>query len=233
MLLTTTPQTQGTPSRMSTREVAELTGKNHGDVMRDVRNMVASLQKAEMLFVCDTATYTGANGQQYDMYELDKDTTICLLTGYDVVARMKVVKRWQQLEGAGLPQTKAEALRALADSVEREERLQLQLAEAQPAVDFYETAAKCDDAIPVAQAAKVLGVGPIKLFTFLREQKLFMNGTGGQQRNMPYQRGIDAGWFTVVEQTWTAPDGAVHTHAKPMVYQKGLQHISKLLSASS
>jgi phage antirepressor YoqD-like protein len=226
-------QPDNTPNRMSSREVAELTGKNHSDVMRDIRNMVASLQKAELLFVCESDSYTGANGQQYDMYAMDKDTTICLLTGYDVVARMKVVQRWQQLETGRLPQTKAEALRALADSVEREELLQLQLAEAQPAVDFYETAAKCDDAMPVAQAAKVLGVGPIKLFSFLREQKLFMNGTGGQQRNMPYQRGIDAGWFTVVEQTWTAPDGAVHTHSKPMVYQKGLQHINKLLSTSS
>jgi phage antirepressor YoqD-like protein len=226
-------QPDPTPNRMSTREVAELTGKNHGDVMRDVRNMVASLQKAKLHCVCDASSYTGANGQQYDMYEMDKPTTICLLTGYDVVARMKVINRWQVLENGGLPQTKAEAYRALAEAAEREEQLLLQLADAQPAVEFYETAAKCDDAIPVAEAAKVLGVGPLKLFEFLRKEKLFMNGTGGQKRNMPYQRGIDAGWFTVVEQTWTAPDGAVHTHSKPMVYQKGLQHITKLLSASS
>jgi phage antirepressor YoqD-like protein len=217
---------------MSSREIAEITGKNHGDVMRDIRNMTATLQKAEMLFVCESAQYVGGNGQLYDMYELDKETSICLLTGYDPVSRMKVVQRWQHLENRGLPQTKAEAFRALAEAAEREEQLLLELAAAQPAKDFYEAVAKCDDAMPVAEAAKLLGIGPIKLFEFLRQQKLFMNGTGGQKRNMPYQRGIDAGWFTVIEQTWTAPDGAVHTHSKPMVYQKGLEYIAKLLSVS-
>lgn len=225
------------PSRMSSREVSEITGKNHGDVMRDIRNMTATLQKAELLFVCEPASYAGANGQLYDMYELDKETTICLLTGYDAVSRMKVVQRWQVLENErsnlGIPKTFAQALRLAAETAEQVEQLQLQLAEAQPAKDFYEAVGKCEDAMPVAEAAKLLGIGPIKLFAFLREQKLFMNGTGGQTRNMPYQRAIDAGWFTVIEQTWNAPDGAVHTHTKPLFFQKGLEHVRKLLLASS
>lgn len=224
---------EATPNRMSSREVAELTNKSHSHVMRDIREMCAVLAESKTGFCCESAQYIGENGQLYDMYELDKETTICLLTGYDAVARMKVVQRWQALEiQRSIPQTFAQALRLAAETAEQVERLQLQLAEAQPAKEFYEAVAKCDDAMPVAQAAKLLGIGPIKLFEFLRQQKLFMNGSGGQTRNMPYQRGIDAGWFTVIEQTWTAPDGAVHTHTKPMVYQKGLEYLAKLLSVS-
>lgn len=221
---------QPTPNRMSSREVADLTGKNHADVMRDIRHMQASLTKAELLSCVESSTYTGADNREYPMYLMDKDTTICLLTGYDVVARMKVVKRWQELEsGAAVPKSLPEALRAYALELEAHEETKLQLVAAKPAIDFYNQVAVAEDAMPVAEAAKLLGVGPNKLFAFLREEKLFMNGQGGQHRNMPYQKYIDAGYFTVVEQTWQAPDGATHIHVKPMVYQKGLEYIRKRL----
>ncbi|EOK2545892.1 Rha family transcriptional regulator [Escherichia coli] len=37
------------PLTMSTLQIAELTGKNHKDVMRDFRNMVDSLEKGSKL----------------------------------------------------------------------------------------------------------------------------------------------------------------------------------------
>lgn len=84
---------------MSTREIAETTDKHHAHVMRDVRAMVDVLkQNPELDFVCKSSTYVGSNGQSYEQYELDKDTCLTLLLGYDPVARMKVVKRWQELE---------------------------------------------------------------------------------------------------------------------------------------
>jgi len=84
---------------MSTREIAETTGKQHAHVMRDVRTMVDVLkQNPELDFVCKTSTYVGSNGQSYEQYEMDKDTCLTLLLGYDPVARLKVIKRWQELE---------------------------------------------------------------------------------------------------------------------------------------
>ena len=86
---------------MSSREIAELTGKRHADVMRDIRAMMEVLQQnADLRSVCKSSTYVGENDQSYPQYELDKDTSLTLLLGYDVVARMKVVKRWQELEAA-------------------------------------------------------------------------------------------------------------------------------------
>lgn len=114
---------------MSSREIAELTNKNHSDVMRDIRSMTAKLQNAKMLYVCNSVTYAGDNGQHYPMYELDKDTTLTLLLGYDVVARMKVIKRWQELEQKQSltifgydTNTHIGALKALTASLERIEQ---------------------------------------------------------------------------------------------------------------
>jgi hypothetical protein len=83
---------------MTSREIAELTGKNHPDVMRGIRAMVDQLTKAEVLSCAKSTTYTGKDGRRYPQYELDKETCLNLLLGYDAVARMRVVKRWQQLE---------------------------------------------------------------------------------------------------------------------------------------
>lgn len=223
-------------ARMTSREVAELTGKRHDNVLRDIREMIDTLHSSKVSFVCESAYYTANNGQQYEMLQMDKETTICLLTGYDAVSRMKVVQRWQALENQHVtlvPRTLPDALRAYALEIESHSETKKKLDEAQPAVDFYNQVAQSPDAMPVAEAAKLLGMGPIKLFAFLRQQKIFMDKSGGQHRNMPYQKYIDAGYFTVVEQSWQAPDGTTHVNVKPMVYQKGLDYIRKRLSALS
>ena len=53
-----------------------------------------------MGFVYKTSTYTADNGQSYNQYELDRDTTLCLVAGYNVELRMKIIKRWAELEAA-------------------------------------------------------------------------------------------------------------------------------------
>ena len=235
MTLATIPQPQATPSRMSSREVAELTGKQHSNVMRDIREMTEELTNSEMNWCVESSTYVGGDGRTYPMYEMDKETTTCLLTGYSATARMKVIQRWQVLENMGapsLPQTFAQALRALAQESEQKELLQLQLAEAKPAVEFYAQVAVSEDSMPVGEAAKLLGMGQNTLFEFLRQQKIFMNGTGGQHRNMPYQQYLNAGYFAVVETPFNTPDGKTHINVKPVVLQKGLDYIRKRLTSS-
>ena len=229
MQLATIPQPQATPNRMSSREVAELTGKNHAHVMRDIREICEALHESKTGFVCETVSYIGGDGRPYPMYEMDKETTICLLTGYDVVARMKVIQRWQFLETAPItiPKTLSQALLLAAQQAEQVERLQLQVAMQQDAVDFHGQVMQSADTMPVGEAAKLLGVGPQKLFVYLRAQKIFMNGTGGQHRNMPYQQYLDAKLFDVVECPYQTPDGKTHVNVKPVVTQKGLQWLQK------
>lgn len=238
LTLANTPP-QGTPNRMSSREVAGLTGKAHGHIMRDIREMCAALAESKIGFCCEPAKYDGDNGQQYDMYNLDRATTECLLTGYDPVSRMKVIQRWHVLEEqqqkaqvAALPQTFAQALRALAETVEQNEQLQAQVIEQQPAVEFVEQVTGSEDTMPVSEAAKLLGVGPIKLFIFLRESGIFMNGTGGQHRNIPYQQYLNAGYFELDERPFKTPDGKTHINVKPVVTQKGLKYIRERLPNS-
>ncbi|WP_211091306.1 Rha family transcriptional regulator [Pseudothauera rhizosphaerae] len=82
---------------------------SNGNVMRDIRSMLEALKRDSNLNpFCKTTTYIGENGQEYEQYELDKDTCLTLLLGYEPVARMKVVKRWQELEAKAAPAQLAE-----------------------------------------------------------------------------------------------------------------------------
>jgi phage regulator Rha-like protein len=83
---------------MTSREIAELTGKRHDHVMRDITAMLTQLHgDGGVPKFGDTYT-NEQNGQTYPMFALPYEETVCLLTGYDAKARMAVIKRWQELE---------------------------------------------------------------------------------------------------------------------------------------
>lgn len=83
---------------MTSLEIAELTMKNHKEILRDVRAMVKALDGANLRCHCESDAYLNKQGKQQPMFRLDKETSMTLLAGYDVVARHKIVQRWQQLE---------------------------------------------------------------------------------------------------------------------------------------
>ncbi len=126
-----------TEPTLSSLEIAELTGKQHNNVLRDIDEIVKLLnlnQNSNLSSGFKSSTYKSVeDGRSYRCYELDKDSTLCLLAGYDAVARMKIVKRWQQLEDQvreeqqpKLPETYLEALKALVVSEEEKAALQSQ-----------------------------------------------------------------------------------------------------------
>lgn len=126
-----------------------------------------------------------------------------------------------------MPQTYAEALRALADKAEAAERLELENKELKPKAEFFDAVADSKDAIEIGQVAKVLnfpGIGRNKLFGILRAKGVLMNN------NIPYQKYIDKGYFRTIEQKYTMPDGETRISIKTLVYQKGVDAIRKLLA---
>ncbi|WP_347220313.1 Rha family transcriptional regulator [Chryseobacterium sp.] len=167
----------GQQATMSSREIADLTGKRHADVMRDIRIMMDALQQnADLRSVCFSSTYVGENEQSYPQYELDKDTSLTLLLGYDPVARMKVVKRWQELEaaqGPKLPQTMAQALRLAAEQAEQLEEQAARLAIAAPKEKFFDTVVERATLMSATQVAQKLGMSAVAMNKHLDELDVY------------------------------------------------------------
>lgn len=106
---------------MSSREIATLTGKKHYNVMRDIELLAAQLEVDVSKF---GHIYLDSQNREQTEYLLDKDTCLCLVAGYNAKLRMKIIKRWQELEQGKtklLPQTKLEALKAYVAEIEAHE----------------------------------------------------------------------------------------------------------------
>ena len=80
---------------MTSREIAELTGKEHFNVLIDIRKMLAELGEDELKF---QAIYFDSMNRKQTEYLLDRELTDTLLTGYSAIARRKVIARWHELE---------------------------------------------------------------------------------------------------------------------------------------
>ena len=89
---------------MSSREIATLCDKEHRNVCRDIENLNATYRQMGMLKIEQTPYTHEQNGQTYYEYQLTKEQTIDLITGYRADLRIKINRRWQQLEQATAPQ---------------------------------------------------------------------------------------------------------------------------------
>ncbi|EKI8347315.1 Rha family transcriptional regulator [Escherichia coli] len=82
---------------MTSVEIAELTGKRHDHVLRDIRNMVEELNGPNSGGVGEEV-YKDAKGESRVMYRLDRKHTFILVAGYSVHLRAKCYDHIQTLE---------------------------------------------------------------------------------------------------------------------------------------
>lgn len=124
-----------------------------------------------------------------------------------------------------LPQTMAEALRLAADQAERIEAQSRQIQEAAPQVAFAKAVEISHDAITVGEAAKIIGTGRTRLFSFLRRHGWV------DRRNEPYQSKITAGLLDVKVGHWEHPEEGLKENVTALVTGKGLIKLQKLWDA--
>lgn len=85
---------------MSSVEIAELTGKRHTHVIRDIESMLKELELGEPKF---GSSYISSQNKELKCYNLPKRECVILVSGYSVKMRAKIVDRWQELENTVEP----------------------------------------------------------------------------------------------------------------------------------
>ena len=86
---------------MSSFEIAKLTGKRHADVMRDIRELnkaYDNLYERKIALKHRISDLGGGRQRKDPYFELTRMQTFDLLTGYSVELRIKVNRRWEELE---------------------------------------------------------------------------------------------------------------------------------------
>ena len=89
--------TQSSEMTMSSLEIAKLTGKEHYNVLRDIRNMLEELDLKPLSF---EGLVKMPSGQTSTTFNLPKHECMVLVTGYSIKLRSAVLRRWQELEDA-------------------------------------------------------------------------------------------------------------------------------------
>jgi phage regulator Rha-like protein len=166
----------GNAQHMTSLEIAELTGKQHKNLMRDIRNMEPAWEKITGLkFELCEKTYMMANGveKSQPFYQLTKRECLYIATKFNDEARARLVLRWEQLEHERCQQG---AVRKLLvsdmDVIKESENImgrELEILNGDP-----------KDYITTTEIAKAYGLEPGDLISFLRDKKVLM--PRGRQR---------------------------------------------------
>ncbi|TNF66546.1 MAG: Rha family transcriptional regulator [Gammaproteobacteria bacterium] len=163
---------------MSSLEIAELTGKRHDHVIRDIKKMLNELEITHPKF---GGSYIDSTGRRLKCYYLPKRETLILVSGYNMGMRAKIIDRWQELEekqetSFEIPQTLPEALRLAANLVEENLTLRIDnekksclIDEYQPKAEYLDQILSSTSLVTITQIAKDYGMSGRAMNELLHE----------------------------------------------------------------
>lgn len=161
---------------MSSREIAELTGKRHNHILRDIERMVQDITEPKFGLSDFETTYKDATGRSLKEYRLPKDLTVTLVTGYRADLRYKVVKKLEELESR--PQMLDFSNPAVVLGVIGHLQEQVQVLEGRSNTLTRLESAK--GSMCITDAAKTLGVTRTWLFDFMSSRRWIFKRSGNK-----------------------------------------------------
>lgn len=226
---------QNHPTTMNSREIAELCNKDHRHVLRDIDDLNATYATMALPKV-GQSNYIADNGQSYRQYLLNKEQTVDLITGYRTDIRIRINRRWQELEAQinapVIPQTLSQALRLAADQADLIDQQNERLALVEPKAAALDVIDSAMGSLNARDTAKSLGIQPQKFNEWCiahnwmyrdSKDKLQMDSRRMkqgfmEQRPVTYRVKVNHNGATFYETRATT---------QPLFTPKGLTHLAK------
>lgn len=200
--------------------------------LRDLEAIVSENSNLSSLCISNSYRVEGQQREYKEYLLTKKGFTLYMfnIQGYNDF-KLAYINRFEEMENTlkaqRLPQNYVEALEALLTSEKEKIKLQEENKLMLPKAEFYDDVTGSDSLIDMKEVAKVLNfknIGRNKLFELLRNKSVLMRD------NTPYQKYVDCGYFKIIEVKWFNPKKAsTQITLKTMVFQKGLDFISKLI----
>ncbi|WP_448011042.1 Rha family transcriptional regulator [Bacillus licheniformis] len=110
--------------KMTSLDLAELTGKEHKHIMRDIREEINKLGKELGESIFGLSSYKTLQNKELPCYTFGRKGAMQLALKYDATTRFKVIERIEQLEKQQQPKTPLEVLQGTINQlVEQDKRM--------------------------------------------------------------------------------------------------------------
>lgn len=219
---------------MTSLEIAEITGKKHAHVMRDIRSLMEQGVNGSNFGLVN---YKDKKGEVRPMFELTPKGCLILASGYDALLREKIINKLEELEKNHreqyqVPQSFSEALMLAAKQQEKIEQQQLALesknkeivqlsatiTEMQPKVSYVDTILSCKETVTTTQIAQDYGQSA-KAFNILLRNFGVQHKVGGQW--ILYAKYLPCGYVQSETVSITHRDGSAGSVMHTKWTQKG------------
>ena len=221
--------------KMTTVEIAELTGKNHNHVVRDTKVMLIELYGKEGLTSFGQTYIHPQNKQEYPCYGLFKNDVIVLVSGYSIKLRKKIVDRLEELENKNDPivmlndpDVLRRTLLSYSETVIKQKQI---IQDQEPKVKALDRISTANGSLCITDAAKQLQVQPSTLFDWLSFHKWIYKRVGSSSGWIAYQRVIQQGLIEHKTTILIRPDGSEKATTQARITPKGLTKLSEMFSS--
>lgn len=230
---------------LDSREVAEMVGKEHNKLLRDIRVYITQLDASKVGHTdfFTESQYTDKSNRQKPCYLVTKKGCEFIahkLTGVKGTEfTAKYINRFHEMEDTiktQLPQGNDLIALAVIEAQKMIAEREKQIERMKPKEIFADAVSASETSILVGDLAKLISqngykIGQKRLFEWLRTNNFLIKC--GSSRNMPQQRFVEQGLFEVKESNVQNPDGSVRITRTTKVTGKGqLYFVNKFLKGS-
>lgn len=231
---------------LDSREVAEMVGKEHNKLLRDIRVYITQLDASKVGHTdfFTESQYTDKSNRQKPCYLVTKKGCEFIahkLTGVKGTEfTAKYINRFHEMEDTiktQLPQGNDLIALAVIEAQKMIAERDKQIERMKPKEVFADAVSASKDAILIGDLAKLISqngyrTGQNRLFDWLRKNGYLIKS--GSSRNRPVQRYVEQGLFEVKETAINMPNGNVRTALTTKVTGKGqLYFVNKFLQKGS
>lgn len=186
--------------RMTSLQIAEITGKPHNDVMKAIRKMEPAwerVQEGKFSLMQEEVETNNGGHKMRPYYSLNKEECLYIATKFNDEARAKLIKRWKELEEQhqkpSVPQNYLEALESLVKAEKEKQQLALEnkqkdetiitiskanvelgnkITEMLPKVSYYDRILQSNATMTITQIAQDYGMSAIAMNKELESMRI-------------------------------------------------------------
>lgn len=225
---------------LDSREVAEMVGKDHNMMLRDIRRYEEQLGQSKIAQsdFFTKSTYRNSQNKIMPCYLVTKKGCEFIahkLTGVKGTEfTAKYINRFHEMEDVlkeHIPQGNElialaviEAQKMISELQSNNKLLEQKIEQDRPKTVFADSVASSKQSILIGDLAKLIcqnghSIGQKRLFQWMRDNGYLIKS--GSSYNMPMQRYVEQGLFEVKENTVNNPDGSVRLTRTTVVTGKG------------